>query len=614
MSLSYAKVIATLPTQVREVKDYLTKKNMSTIPSSSELYLESTDVHEDNEGNMWIFCPTNKMYYELYRKSKNQRLIDIFPTIAAEITSDCKAGLALYRDSTVSSGVIERRKSGEIYHITSEFYMDEKENSWVKSITIDETEEGFHPTIGWLIYKNARNNFANLKIHGKYTVLIKDGKIDLDRVEEFKEYLKSIRFNWMYDVTAEPLQLFASKTKSSVKVGVTKDNKKGSITVKEYKGDKAVTSDIGNRKHWAWRDHKHTKAKITSHAPDVVQNSRSFPKNLGKEKGIYHYDYFINYSKDGLLDDMDLIREHFNLDVQTPDRLYDLMTSSYNRFKLANPNDVLSKGFPHVFFTRPDCHYYHDETKELLPQAEHDPNIQYVLAHKPELIYQLCQDRSTDIWMYLLSNKTVSFLPTDESISVDTYGETYHKHKISFGKSNEESKSAGTFNIEVADTKDLDILELHKLWTEYINNIYHGKWIPKHKYMRNKVIDYACSCYYIITAEDGERIIFWSKYYGVFPLNIPSSAYAWQTGEPVKSSNLNITYQYSFKEDFNPQSLIEFNLNSGIKSLKDITYEATYNPYLGFTGNTWVGKPFIETCVESGNADTYFKLRFQKRS
>ena len=35
----------------------------------------------------------------------------------------------------------------------------------------------------------------------------------------------------------------------------------------------------------------------------------------------------------------------------------------YNRFKLAMPDDILTKGFAHVFFTRPDCNILTESNK-----------------------------------------------------------------------------------------------------------------------------------------------------------------------------------------------------------------------------------------------------------
>lgn len=613
MSLCYSKVIAETPTFVREVKNIDETESAPIIQKGTELFLESTKIEVDKNENLWIYCPRNNRYYELYRKNMNRYLIDLFPTIAAEVSLDCKAGLRLYKQATISSNIMDKKSPGENFHISAKFHTDDRGNIWAYCIEIEDTPTGYTATPGWVIYKNKRNNFVNLVIHGRYKVVTTDGELDEDKVEEFRQYVNQIQFDWMYESSSIPLQMFAGNKRGSVKVGGKTDKTKGATnSINAFSGFSAVTPVDGKGKNFSFKHRKRNIKNITTRAKDVVQNSKSFPRHLGKSKGVHVYDYYMDYSRDGLLDDMDKIRRNLNMDVQDITTLFERLTTHYNRFKLGNANDVLSKGFPHVFFTRPDCKFFKDsDGTKLATKPGKDPNIKYIQAHRPALLRQLSQVDGDD-WAYLLSNKVASFGTSDESIEVDTYGTTYHKQKIAHGKSNSESKAAGTFSIQMTDTRDLDVLNIHKLWTDYIHNVYHGKWFPKNQYLWKKIIDYAASCYYIITAEDGETIIFWSKYYGIFPTNIPSSSYSWQAGQPIQKTDLSITYQYSFKEDLNPAAMVEFNLNSGITSIDKLTYELTFNPYLGTTGRTWVGKPFIETVKGATNDDFYFKLRFMK--
>ena len=66
---------------------------------------------------------------------------------------------------------------------------------------------------------------------------------------------------------------------------------------------------------------------------------------------------------------------------------------------------------------------------------------------------------------------------------------------------------------------------------------------------------------------------------------------------------------YSWKEDFNPLSLIELNLNG---SRSNFSYVPIYNPHTLSTTTTWVGAPFVETFNNSTLAPYTFKLRFRK--
>jgi hypothetical protein len=286
-------------------------------------------------------------------------------------------------------------------------------------------------------------------------------------------------------------------------------------------------------------------------------------------------------------------------------------TKEYNRFKLPTLNDAFQKGFAHVFFIRPDLN-----TEAM----KKDADFCYAFKNSPSMTNELCQANGSDHdFMLSLSNKAASFSLTDEYIDTDTYGKTFAGWKIAYGKNNVESKTAGDFSITYHDDRTLHIYHLHKLWVDYIAKCYHGSISPKSEYIKNHVLDYASACYYIVTAEDAETIIFWSKYYGVFPSTVPSTQYSWAYGNVIQDPTIEIKYQYSFKEDFNPAALTELNVNANI-DVSGEKYVPTYDPKLGHAGDTWVGVPYIEVIDDKGVTDGdiilespyTFKLRFKK--
>ena len=292
-------------------------------------------------------------------------------------------------------------------------------------------------------------------------------------------------------------------------------------------------------------------------------------------------------------------------------KTFDKYIKQYNRFKLPTLNDALQKGFAHVFFIRPDLN---------VDEMEKDSDFYYAFKNSPSMTNELCQANGANHdFMLSLSNKAASFSLTDEYIDTDTYGKTFAGWKIAYGKHNVESKTAGDFSITYHDDRTLHIYHLHKLWVDYISKCYHGSISPKSEYIKNHVLDYASACYYIVTAEDGETIIFWSKYYGVFPSTIPSTQYSWAYGNVIQDPTIEIKYQYSFKEDFNPAALTEFNTNSKVGASGE-KYVPIYDPKLGHAGDAWVGAPYIE--LVTNNQDNSgknipdspytFKLRFKK--
>lgn len=354
-----------------------------------------------------------------------------------------------------------------------------------------------------------------------------------------------------------------------------------------------------------------------------------FPKT-SYSNGKFNLDYSINdtYEYDAEL------RKSLNIDVDGQNDLFKRNNKSYNRFKLAMPDRTLEKGFVHIFLTRPDCNIISLTSDSLVDQCKYDPNMVYAYAHCPEIIRELQISSNNDGYNnefnLLLSNLVQGFKLSDESLEYDVYGKSYQNTGITFGRNNMKSKANGEFSLTYMDDRDLHVYHMHKVWTDYINNVYRGRWCPRSKYMYEKVIDYACCLYYFLVAEDGETILFWSKYYGVFPVNIPSSSFSWDEGSIIQSPKLDISYQYSFKEDFNPFALVEFNANTirGGDSLDEkisllgtntsYDYEKIYNENYGHSGTTWVGCPYVEFNPEIKTEDgeirqAVYKLKFTRK-
>ena len=318
----------------------------------------------------------------------------------------------------------------------------------------------------------------------------------------------------------------------------------------------------------------------------------------------------------------------------TPLTYLRLSASRYNRFKLPTPDSVLQKSFAHVFFVRPRCNIKMSANQNKMDEISKDnspyannPNFMYAASNSPQIIQELsydCTNQSSD-FSFILSNAAVSFSLNDEYINTDTYGTGYTGYKVSYGKHGVESRTAGEFNVTFQDDRNMDVYHLIKLWAAYIDGCYTGTFRPKSSTILNHELDYTGAVYYILTAEDGETILFWSKYYGVYPSTIPSNQYSWSAGTLLSHISLDVKFNYSWKEDYDIAAIAEFNYNSrlenAIKSsagVNTVDMVPTYNEALGTAGRTWVGPPFIETIYENGgepgsygNGNMKFKLRFR---
>lgn len=284
----------------------------------------------------------------------------------------------------------------------------------------------------------------------------------------------------------------------------------------------------------------------------------------------------------------------------------------YNRFKIPELNLHMSKCYGHVFFTRPSCNLL-NSSRRILDEVKAEPEFLYAYNSCPELLQELTkygisgQSNGNEFNM-LLSNTTKGFALNDETLQTNTYGTTFSGYKISYGKDDVESRTASEFSTTFIDDKRIHTYRLHKLWVEYVAAVYRGRLVPNINDELNKILDYVCSVYYILTAEDGETILFWSKYFGVYPTTIPSSQYSWQHGETLSPDEIQVTYAYSYKQDFDPVDLMAFNYNAKMTS-GSYKYTRTYDTDLLLSGPTWVGTPFVEF-VDDGESEPCYKLRF----
>lgn len=311
----------------------------------------------------------------------------------------------------------------------------------------------------------------------------------------------------------------------------------------------------------------------------------------------------------------------------TPLQYLNLSATRYNRFKLPTPDSVLQKCFAHVFFVKPHCNIKLSSNQKSMDEASHDnavfannPNYMYAASSSPEIIKELSYDdgNQTSDFSFILSNAAISFSLNDEYINTDTYGTGYTGYKVAYGKHGVESRTAGDFTVTFRDDRNLSIYRMIKLWDDYIDGCYTGTYAPKASTIDDHILDYAGAAYYILTAEDGETILFWSKYYGVFPSTIPSNQYSWSAGTLISQITLDVKFNYSWKEDYNIQAIAEFNYNSHLEnviSANTVEMVPVYNSNLGTAGRTWVGPPFIETVYENGDnygtGNMVFKLRFR---
>lgn len=392
-------------------------------------------------------------------------------------------------------------------------------------------------------------------------------------------------------------------------------------TIEPVTNSQQMSDVVSNRNLTAAADTGNTSTIRTSGAKgyDIV-NSRNFPMKNGENS----YDYTTNVntvSVDGAGTSgesfIQEIRENLNIySSWSKFTINNKYHTEFNRFKLEHPDIFLRNTIGYIVFTRPDLNLF-NEAGTLHTQISVDPRVNYIALQNPHLAQSLTHsyDGTTGHnFNPFLSNLAQSLEVMDDNVDTLDVGETFTGYKFQYSKHNIKSITSGSLNIKFKETFDLGITNLFQLWVDYQSNVYRGVYVPKDDYIWYKNIDYMCNIYYFLLDQDGETLLFWSKYFGAFPTNVPKSVLSFDTGSQVQLPDMNVTFSYIYKEDLSPATLVEFNKDAGLSGNGNVTYLPNYNAKLGHSGRTWAGVPFVSSYTYNNGitSNAYgFKFRFR---
>ena len=340
-----------------------------------------------------------------------------------------------------------------------------------------------------------------------------------------------------------------------------------------------------------------------------IQNGNGFPKYVGVSAGSTDtpakYDYQIliddpNLTKTPTLEDKLMrVRAQVGIPVHGNNRIAKSMKLyMYNRFKVPDWNLAHNKTFTHIFFTRPDLNLLVNGLKANSQTLNHTDSALIWRRH-PEL-FKLLTDRKRcgdqNNFNMLLSNQISAFNMIDETLSTYKAGKSWNEHEMMYAK-HYTGRSSGELTITFSETSDLLIINLIKLWMTYIDNVSRGAWVPNYKigwsHVFDRAIDYAASMYVFKTGPDGEDILYWTKYYGIYPISSGASALNWEAGNNnAGNMQISINFAYQYKRDMNPISLLEFNDAANISD--NVVWHPSYDANLNASSRPFVGTPYVE--------------------
>lgn len=336
----------------------------------------------------------------------------------------------------------------------------------------------------------------------------------------------------------------------------------------------------------------------------------------------------------------------------SPHFAHQALFTAYNRTKLPIADIEHRKAFRHIFITRPECYICgrsainDDYAISLSKQAAQDeefyssyqrfPYICETLS--PVYICNAAGNMKYANWNYLLSNRVqglntaATTISAQENMIKGTMGGTVMPGSF--------MNSMFNNNLELSfrDTKYMDVYEMIRMWMWYIHKRTSGEFYPPFNgyqrinswndidaqeelvnKMRNttkqndasqlttsllirdgysmthpydRALEYCSSIFDIVVDETGSKILYWCKYYGVYPISVTNGMLSNDKNQALTGeANISVSFKYQFKAENIIRNLYEFNYNAGIlNAIGNTDHEISQKDFASFvSGSVYAG-------------------------
>lgn len=110
-----------------------------------------------------------------------------------------------------------------------------------------------------------------------------------------------------------------------------------------------------------------------------------------------------------------------------------------------------------------------------------------------------------------------------------------------------------TMSVTFVDTINLDVYSFHSTWLQYIYHVLEGSLEPDMSYIKNRMIDYTASFYFVKFQPDAQTIQYVGKAVGCFPREMPSAEVL---GNRNSSELTTLTFNYTVS-DYREATMLE---------------------------------------------------------
>lgn len=310
---------------------------------------------------------------------------------------------------------------------------------------------------------------------------------------------------------------------------------------------------------------------------------------------------------------------------------------TYWKYKTPNSSVSFRGAYIHIFISRPDIHIFDRSKSGLVLRSDvaSYPELASIIYTHPDCAQSLVQKWQTgamsDINLFL-SNHATGIQLSNERIDDHSFVEAFNGIKPTYG--GRMNVPEGELEITFNETQDLSVTNTMLLWMKYIHATYTGNISPLmcdsslsrssfnkndyHLYPMWRKLDSLASIYVFATDMTQRQVIFWRKYFGVYPKSTSFAGLsASGEGKIVEGvRKVNIPFQYVTYRTNNIVDLYAFNCLSDLRRIigtptsmmQDNVYQ-TFDRTVSTEHDQISGIPFIAIEQHVRNSfDSYNKI------
>ena len=230
----------------------------------------------------------------------------------------------------------------------------------------------------------------------------------------------------------------------------------------------------------------------------------------------------------------------------------------FARYERLDPNNWMGATREFIFFTTPDLQLFKGPT--LNPSIANNALMVEAFKRYNDVLQSLSYSACGRPFVNLLSNYKRSNVDLPDINTASDYETSKNilGSSLFYRGTSYESDENHEFSVEFEDTKYLEVYMWFRLFDEYERMKHYGLVdFVDDNYLNGKIIHDQMAMYKFIVGEDGESIIHYSKFIGVYPKNVPRSTFS---DLPADGNvKFTINFKASYVEDMDPNIILDFN-------------------------------------------------------